>query len=110
MNVQYDWDVAGGGGSLVYARAHLLTAPGALAAAVVATFGVLWVYAPHVAVLRDFKVFAPVLVFFSLLLVAQITLSSRIVRVLAMAYPMFLLVPMMLYRLQFRETRTAGSR
>jgi hypothetical protein len=100
MNVQYDWDVAQGKFSFVYARAHLIGAPASQLVATATAFGVLWLYAPFAGVLRSVKLLWPALLFLGLVLVAQILLSSRIVRVLAIAYPMFLLVPMLLFREQ----------
>lgn len=97
LNVQYNWDLAHGKFSLVYARAHLTQAPGNLLACVVVTFGVLWVYVPFASVLGKVKLLVPCVAFFCLLLCAQIMLSSRVVRVLAIAYPMFLLIPLLLF-------------
>lgn len=74
-----------------------MNAPGSFLVAVLATFGATWLFVPFAGVLSRQKLLAPSVAFFCLVLVAQVVLSSRIVRVLAMAYPFFLLAPLTLF-------------
>lgn len=97
LNIQYDWDVSHGEIKLNYLILHLGSIGGMVSQFVgmIFAFGILWLYIGKVNVLKEYHLKYFFLTFLTLLLVAELMLSSRIARVLAPIFPVFALIPVL---------------
>lgn len=99
LNVGYNWNPVQGKMSLDYASAHVGSI-GGIALQLIAmlfAFGILWIYLPKYKILSKAGLKYFFVTFLVSITLAQIILSSRSIRILAPVYPLFLLIPVLMF-------------
>jgi hypothetical protein len=111
LNVQYDWKVSQADLRLDFLQKHFGSLRGFINQifGMLFAYGVLWLYLPKIKLLKRHNLAAFFAVFLILLLIAQLFLSTRIARVLALIYPLFLLLPTILFSDEQRISRMNAS-
>jgi hypothetical protein len=99
LHVGYHWNVSQGEVNLRCVQKHLGSAWGIICQilGMFQAFGILWIYLPKFRVLVRYKLTMFFLTFFILIHIAEIVLSTHIARVIAPIYPVFLLIPIIMY-------------